>query len=156
MPVMPMCIRGAEVQRRPLPSLVKITRVPVSATTKLAPLMPRSASMNLSRSTVRAVAAMWKMSSSYGMPSFSVNSSATSSLDLCSAGATRWEGVSSASWMMYSPRSVSQTSTPSDSNTGFKANSSDTMLLLLVATLTFRVRAMWATISLAWSASLAK
>ena len=64
MPVMPMCIRGAEVQSRPLPSLVMITRVPVSAMTKLAPLMPRSASMNLSRSTSRAVAAMWKMSSS--------------------------------------------------------------------------------------------
>ena len=89
MPVIPMCILGAEVQSRPLPSLVTITRVPVSATTKLAPLIPRSASMNLSRRATRAAAAITSMSSLYGTPSLSANSSATSSFDLCSAGATR-------------------------------------------------------------------
>ena len=64
MPVIPMCIRGAEVHSRPFPSFVTITSVPVSATTKLAPLMPRSASMNLSRSATRAAAAIRSMSSS--------------------------------------------------------------------------------------------
>ncbi len=63
MPVIPMWMRGAEVQRRPLPSLVVITRVPVSAIRKLAPLMPRSACKNFSRSTSLAVAARASMSS---------------------------------------------------------------------------------------------
>ncbi len=41
---------------RPLPSLVTSTRVPVSATAKLAPVMPMSAWRNFCRSSFRATA----------------------------------------------------------------------------------------------------
>ena len=42
------------VTSRALPSLVTITRLPVSATAMLAPVMPMSASRNLERSLPRA------------------------------------------------------------------------------------------------------
>ena len=49
-PMMATCMRGIDVHMRPLPSLVTRTTVPVSATTKLAPVIPISASTNLPRS----------------------------------------------------------------------------------------------------------
>ena len=56
---------------RPLPSLLTITSVPVSATMKLAPDMPMSAARNASRSRARAMAASWTGSAGASTPSFS-------------------------------------------------------------------------------------
>ena len=50
-PITATCTRGSEVTMRPLPSLVTSTTVPVSATAKLAPVIPMSASRNFSRSS---------------------------------------------------------------------------------------------------------
>src|SRR4030095_7962252 len=52
-PITATCTRGSEVAMRPLPSLVTRTTVPVSATAKFAPVMPRSAFRNFSRSSSR-------------------------------------------------------------------------------------------------------
>src|SRR5665811_2208353 len=43
------CVRGHDVHKRPLPSLVTIVIVPVSAAAKLTPLMPISARRNAGR-----------------------------------------------------------------------------------------------------------
>ena len=45
-----MCTRGSVCVRSPLPSLVTITLLPVSAIRKLAPVMPTSAARNFARS----------------------------------------------------------------------------------------------------------
>ena len=44
-----MCTLGSDCVRSPLPSLVTMTEEPVSATRKLAPVMPTSAARNFSR-----------------------------------------------------------------------------------------------------------
>ena len=54
------------------------------------------------------------------------------SLVLWIAGAMMWLGGSSASWMMYSPRSVSIGSNPAASSASLSATSSPTMDLPLV------------------------
>ena len=51
MPIIATWTRGSVVVSRPLPSLVQMQMLPVSATAKLTPLMPRSASRNAPRST---------------------------------------------------------------------------------------------------------
>ena len=56
MPTSATCTRGAVVQKRMFPSFSTNTTVPVSATRKLAPLMPMSALANFSRSAWRAIA----------------------------------------------------------------------------------------------------
>ena len=96
------------------------------------------------------------MSLSAGVPRMRSKSSDTSSFDLCSAGAMMWYGASRASWMMYSPRSVSTGSMPMDSSTSAMPISSDTIDLLLMTVLTPLSAATLATYSLASSASLAK
>ncbi len=50
------CTRGTVVTMRPLPSLVTSTTLPVSATPRFTPVMPRSASRNRRRSSPRAKA----------------------------------------------------------------------------------------------------
>ena len=54
MPISATWMRGTDVDRRALPSFVCTTRVPVSATPKLTPVMPASAARNRSRSASRA------------------------------------------------------------------------------------------------------
>ena len=55
MPTTATCTGGTVVHMRPLPSLVTVTMVPVSATRKLPPEMPISAARNSSRSFMRAI-----------------------------------------------------------------------------------------------------
>ena len=57
-----MCTRGRVCVRSPLPSLVTMTLLPVSAIRKLAPVMPTSAARNFSRSLVRASVRMSRRS----------------------------------------------------------------------------------------------
>ena len=135
-PVMATWMRGIEVHMRPLPSLVTSTSVPVSATMKFAPVMPMSAAMNFSRSWRRASWARSSMPVYRGALSLSSNSSETSSRDLWIAGAIMWNGASPASWIMYSPRSVSTDSMPASSRRSFSPISSETMDLLLTTVLT--------------------
>ena len=72
------------------------------------------------------------------------------------AGAMMWNGVSSASWMMYSPRSVSTGSIPSSSNRLLRPISSETMDLPLMAIFTPLDLARSTTYRAAASASWAK
>ena len=81
--------------------------MPVSATAKLTPDMPRSASAKLPRNAARAAAVSVATSSEGTIPSLSANSAAIWALVLWMAGTTMCDGVSPASWTMYSPRSVS-------------------------------------------------
>ncbi len=111
-PTMATWIRGRVVTRRALPSLVTITRLPVSATAMLAPEMPMSASRNLGRSLARANFTSLGMSGVCPGSTSWLNTSVTSSLVMWMAGMTMWDGVWPASWMIHSPRSVSATSMP--------------------------------------------
>ena len=82
--------------------------MPVSATAKLAPVIPRSAWRNFSRNSSRAIFVRTSGSAARpGRCSSRENSSATCPFVLWMAGAMMCEGRSWASWMMYSPRSVS-------------------------------------------------
>jgi len=65
-PITATWTRGSEVTIRPLPSLVTRTTVPVSATAKLAPVIPRSAWRNFSRSSPRAIRVRTSGSASTG------------------------------------------------------------------------------------------
>ena len=121
---------------RPLPSLVTSTTVPVSATAKLAPVMPMSASRNFCRSSVLATFVSTSGSASKRPPSSLEKRSATCPLVLWMAGAMMWEGFSWASWMMYSPRSVSTGLTPACSRASLSSISSVAIDLLLTAILT--------------------
>jgi len=105
---------------RPLPSLVISTTVPVSATAKFAPVIPRSAWRNFSRSSPRAIRVSASGSGSAGRLSSRVKSSATWPFVLWIAGAMMCEGRSCASWMMYSPRSVSTGVTPAASSASLR------------------------------------
>ena len=62
-----------------------------------------------------------------GSRCFSANKSETSSLVLCTTGATICDGGSFASCSMYSPRSVSTTCTPAASSASLSAHSSLTI-----------------------------
>ncbi len=64
MPVMAMWTFGTVVHRRPLPSFSTRHSVPVSATAKLTPERPMSASENFRRSTVRPI---WISSSTFSV-----------------------------------------------------------------------------------------
>ena len=72
------------------------------------------------------------------------------------AGAMMWKGVSPASWMMYSPRSVSTGSMPARSSASFRPISSETIDLDLIARFTPWRLAMSMTIWVAAAASSAK
>src|SRR5881409_10295 len=112
-PITATCTRGSDVVMRPLPSLVTRTTVPVSATAKLAPVIPRSAWRNFSRNSSRAIFVRTSGSAARpGRCSSRENSPATCPFVLWMAGAMMCEGRSWASWMMYSPRSVSTGVTP--------------------------------------------
>ena len=106
-----MCTRGRVCVRSPLPSLVTMTLLPVSAIRKLAPVMPTSAARNFARSRVRASVRMSRRSWNTRSGGRSVcdlrKLASQSSLLRWNAGAMMWLGSSWRSWMMYSPRSVS-------------------------------------------------
>ena len=106
-----MCAFGRICVRSPLPSLVTMIDVPVSAMRKLAPVMPTSAARNFARSTWRASASSCSGSArlrSGGRSRCALrNSCSTSFAVRWIAGAMMWEGASPRNWMMYSPRSVS-------------------------------------------------
>ena len=117
---------AATVTSRPLPSLVTSTIDPVSATARLAPVMPTSAWRNAVRSFSRA-----KPTSSSGrVPSErrawarSTNRSWICWRSRCRAGAMMWLGASSASCTIHSPRSVSTTSAPQPSSALLRSISS--------------------------------
>jgi hypothetical protein len=75
----------------------------------LPPVIPTSAWKYFSRSTWRASVTSSATLVLRGPPWAASNSSATWALVLWMAGAMMWDGGSPASWMMYSPRSVSTT-----------------------------------------------
>ena len=143
MPIIATWTRGSCVDRRPLPSLVQMQTLPVSATPKLTPVMPMSASRKALRSTRRASCVICGTSatSSSVAPSFSLKTRAQSSFVLWMIGATMCDGWSLSSWTMYSPRSVSTTSMPAPSRTGLSSISSLTIDLPLTTVLTPRSRA---------------
>ncbi len=93
-PITATCTRGSEVTIRPLPSLVTSTMVPVSATPKLAPVIPRSACRNFSRSSARAIRVSTSGSGTVSRLSSRANSSATCPFVLWMAGAMMCEGRS--------------------------------------------------------------
>ena len=96
-PISAMCVRGTLVVSRAFPSFSRIRIVPVSATAKLTPLMPRSASAKRRRSAWRAAAVNAAASSEGSIPSFSANRAAICPFVLWIAGATMCDGVSPAS-----------------------------------------------------------
>ena len=136
---------------RPFPSLVTSTMVPVSATAKFAPVMPMSAWRNFWRSSALAILVNASGSAATGRFSSFANSSATCPLVLWIAGAMMWDGFSWASWMMYSPRSVSTGITPACSRASFSSISSVAMDLDFTAIFTPLSRASFRMISLASS-----
>ena len=149
-------IRGSEVTIRPLPSLVTSTTVPVSATAKLAPVIPMSAWRNFSRRAFRATAVRTSGSASNRPFSSREKSSATCPLVLWMAGAMMCDGFSCASWMMYSPRSVSIGVTPACSSASLRSISSVAMDFDFTAIRTPRSRQRRRTISRASSAVVAQ
>ncbi len=141
---------------RPLPSLVTSTIVPVSATAKLAPLIPMSAARNFSRSCPRAAAVRTSGSAASGSRATAEISSATWPFVLWMAGAMMCDGRSWASWMMYSPRSVSTAVTPACSSASLRSISSVAIDFDFTAMRTPRSRHRRSTISRASSAVLAQ
>ena len=77
MPISATCTLGRDVHILPLPSLVTSAIVPVSATPKLTPVMPMSASRNFWRSVRRAVLHSSSTSSEGRVFSFSAKISDT-------------------------------------------------------------------------------
>ena len=137
--VMTMCTGGRTCVRSPLPSLVTMTDVPVSAMRKFAPVIPTSAARNLERRIPRASFTSSRGSSRLRLGSRCVcslrKSASTCALVRCTAGAMMWLGISPRSWMMYSPRSVSTGVMPLASRCWLRWISSATMLLPLVTVL---------------------
>src|SRR5206468_2361039 len=119
--------RGSEVTMRPLPSLVTRTMLPVSAIAKFAPVMPRSAWRNFSRSSPRAIFVSTSGSAATVRRSSLAKRSATWPLVLWIAGAMMCDGRSWASWMMYSPRSVSTGVIPACSSASLRWISSEAL-----------------------------
>src|SRR6266542_1556557 len=119
---------GTCVDIRPLPSFSTRHSVPVSATAKLTPEIPASASKNFLRRTRRAIAVSSSTSSVYfASRIFLPKSLAICCLFLWIAGMMMCDGVSPSSWMMYSPRSDSSDSMPRSSRKSFKCISSETI-----------------------------
>ena len=125
--------------RSPLPSLVTMMEVPVSAIRKFAPVTPMSALRNFSRKMPRASASSCsgcERSRPAGRSRCALRKSAsTSSRVTWIAGAMMCEGASPRSWMMYSPRSVSIASMPSASIAALRPISSEIIDLPLVTAL---------------------
>ena len=92
-----------------------------------------SASRNFCRSSLRATAVSTSGSASKRPPSSFEKRSATCPLVLWMAGAMMCEGFSWASWMMYSPRSVSTGLTPAASRASLSSISSVAIDLLFTA-----------------------
>ena len=122
-PINVTCTRGKDVTMRPFPSFVTSAIEPVSATAKLhpviahvglekgAPQLPAREGGQRGRIVGEGLSSqLWE------------KSAATSSRVLCKAGPTMCDGVSFASCKMYSPRSVSTTSTPSASQRFIEMN----------------------------------
>ena len=131
-----MCTRGRVCVRSPLPSLVTMTLLPVSAIRKLAPVMPTSAARKRSRSLPRASTMMSRRSAKTRSAGRSVcirrKSASQSSRFRWKAGAMMWDGCSRRSWRMYSPRSVSTGAMPCASRCSFTPISSEIIDLPLV------------------------
>ena len=120
MPTTLMSTSGRVRHIRPLPSLSTTTRVPVSATAKLAPEMATLARRNFSRRCSRAAAARSFGSSvspsGAGRPAAAIRVrkiSRTSERLRWIAGTRMWLGRSSPSWTISSARSVSHAAMPS-------------------------------------------
>ncbi len=150
MPVTAMCTGGTVVDMRPLPSFSTSSRVPVSATAKLTPETPISASKNFCRRVRRPIWMSWSTSLVYSTPSLSVNREATWPAFLWMAGMMMCDGFSLSSWTMYSPMSDSRLSMPWPSRKWFISISSLTMDLPLITCLACRA---WAICSTIWLAS---
>ena len=147
--------RGRTVPIRPFPSLVTSTTEPVSATRKFPPEMPIPAERNFARRCFRAIPTSSGMLSVRGSPRWRSKRREISSRVLWTAGAMMWEGVSPASWRMYSPRSDSTTVTPAPWSASFREISSDAIDFDFTAREIPSSRAIRAAISCAWTASLA-
>ena len=111
-PITTTCTGGTLVTSRALPSLVTVQIVPVSATPKLAPVMPMSAFKNFSLRRFRAKAARDSTSGGRSSSETPERISVIRSLFMCRIGPTMCEGVSPASCAIHSPRSVSTISSP--------------------------------------------
>ena len=149
--------RGSVVTRSPLPSLVTSITLPVSAISALAPMMPGVGARGRPAAARRAPGSTCSPMSSRRRPvgpSRSRTARATCWRLLWMAGMTMWLGVSCASWMIHSPRSVSTTCRPAASRWWLRKISSATMLLPLASSLTFRSRRSSRMVSRASSAVL--
>ena len=111
-----MCTRGKVCVRSPLPSLVTMIDVPVSATRKFAPVMPTSAARKRSRRITRAsVSSVWcssRLRSAGRCVCTRRKSASICSLVRCTAGMMMCEGSSWRICTRYSPRSVSTGAMP--------------------------------------------
>ena len=140
---------GRVVARRTLPSLLTMTRVPDSATARFAPEIPMSAWMKYLRISSLAIRTISRASAGTVRPRRRLRTSAIFSLVRWSAGAVIWEGLSPASWMIHSPRSVSTTWRPSFSRALFRPTSSLTMDFDLTMSRAFFSRAIRRIVSIA-------
>ncbi len=120
MPTTATWMRGNVETRRAFPSFVTTTSVPVSATATFAPVIPRSACRNSSRSSRRATATRPGISGASFSFTSSEKTSATCSFVRWMAGITMCEGRCPASCTIHSPRSVSLTRRPSRSSRAFR------------------------------------
>ena len=111
-----MCTRGKVCVRSPLPSLVTMIEVPVSAIRKFAPVMPTSAARNRSRRITRASVSKVCGSTSWRSTGRCVctrrKSASICSWVRCTAGMMMCEGSSWRICTRYSPRSVSTGAMP--------------------------------------------
>ena len=119
---------GSVVHMRPLPSDSNTQTVPVSATAKLAPLIPMRADRNLARRCRRAASASAAGSSvRSGRFSSRANTSRISERFLWMAGTRMCDCTSSPSWMISSARSVSIARTPASASASLSLISSVTI-----------------------------
>ena len=127
-PAITMRVFGRVLTRSPLPSFVTSITVPVSAMSAFAPIIPAPAFKNTRRSSARARRTIPPMSSGSTVRCVSASKSvATCWRLLWIAGMTMWLGVSWASWMIHSPRSVSTTRIPAASRWWLRNTSSATI-----------------------------
>jgi hypothetical protein len=110
-----MCTRGQVLQNRPFLSFVTTTSVPVSATAKLTPVIPRSPASMSARRWTRAHAVSSSRTTGSGSPASTSSTDAICSSVLWIAGVIMCDGRSPATWTMNSPRSVSTTRPPESS-----------------------------------------
>jgi hypothetical protein len=114
-------MRGAPVEKRMFPSFSTITRVPVSATAKLAPRRPSRLQEPLAQHAARDPGQHRHVLGGR-VPSSRWKSAETSPRDLWIAGRMMCDGVSCASCTMYSPRSVSTGVTPAGLERGVEVD----------------------------------